>query len=63
MFQEKENKTASYLAVTETSKTQPWQPLLTEMRTIKTPDEIAKIENCIRITESIYQEVLERIQP
>jgi Xaa-Pro aminopeptidase len=33
------------------------------MRMVKTPEEIEQIRNCIRITESIYQEVLEDIKP
>lgn len=63
LSEEKENKTASYLAVTETSKTELWQSIVHEMRTIKSHEEIAKIQNCIRITESIYEEILEKIQP
>lgn len=48
---------------TEISKIQPWQSIIHELRIIKTSEEIAKIQNCIRITQNIYQEVLERVKP
>ncbi len=40
-----------------------WQSIVHEMRMIKTPEEIEQIRNCIRITESVYGEILEKIQP
>lgn len=44
-------------------ETQAWQSILGRMRTIKNTEEITKIQNCIRITESIYEEILSQVQP
>ena len=51
------------LAWQELWNNKPWQSIVHELRMIKTPDEIAKIENCIRITTSIYDEVVAQVQP
>ena len=40
-----------------------WEPIVHEMRTIKSREEIEKIQNCIRITKSIYDEVVAQVKP
>jgi Xaa-Pro aminopeptidase len=64
LSQEKEKKIASQARNDETIETnKSWQSIIHEMRMIKTAEEIVKIRNCIQITESIYQAVLEQVQP
>lgn len=53
----------SYCSRHPLSEPQIWQSIVHEIRTIKSPEEIEKIQNCIRITESIYEEILEKVQP
>jgi Xaa-Pro aminopeptidase len=43
--------------------TPSWRSIVHEIRMIKTPEETEKIRNCIRITESIYEEIIEKIHP
>lgn len=40
-----------------------WQSIIHGLRTIKTSREVEKIQHCIRITESIYEELVSQVQP
>ncbi len=60
---EKENQEHGCFVPQHDGNSKHWQSIITRIRTVKNPEEITKIQNCIRITESIYQEVLSQVKP